>query len=578
MNKKIKKLIGVIMTVCLTASTITIPVFAEEKTDVVENRQDDLDFLYDCLKENHPNIFANTPEEEFLSLKAEIESKIPSESNVNFAFDLEKLAALVGDSHTSVSLGGSVVNEINFYPVEIDWYDGNWYLAMSKGSDSGMLGMKVTSINGIGMNDVLKKISPLISYDNEVKLRRQFTEMCYIADLYDCAGITTDGEPLVLSLTNSQGIKHTLTVNSINESEIDNFRYANLSSKRRTVPATEYDKTKYYFSKALNESTYYIQYNRCSEDADYAMADFCKDIKSDLDNGGYKLVLVDLRNNGGGSDGVIAPLMLMLRQEMDAGLKVAVLVGESTFSAAIINAVEFQEMGCVLVGEPTSGSVDHFGAVSSFKLPNSQFNISVSSKYISLSEYFDAAVGIGVESLVPDVVIPQTIDDYMTGKDTCVEKILYDDSCLKPAEHNASPLTRGRFIGKLYEALGSPQTEVTTVPYGDLFGFEWYIPALNWAKENKIASGTGDEGFYAARTVTWQETAVFMVRAIKALGIEPKAVRDSQVPELLLTNEWSRESVEYAWKWGLIPQNSDFSKAPNRADGKTMIDAFINIK
>lgn len=578
MKKSLNKLIGIILTVCLAVSSISVPVFAEDNAGVAVTRQEDLDYLYDNIKELHPNMYANTPEEEFLLLKEEIENKLPEESNINFAMDLEKLAALVGDSHTGISLNNSIADEIHFYPIEIDWFDGNWYLTMGKGSDSGMIGMQVTAINGISMSDVLKKVSPYISYDNNVKLQRQFTEMCYIADLYYCAGIISDGEPLVLSLTNRQGIKRTLSVNPIMQSEIDNYRYINLSVKRRVIPATEYDEDKYYFSKALNDSTYYIQYNRCSEDSDYSMADFCKDVESDFDKGDYKLVLVDLRNNGGGSDGVIAPLMLLLKQEMDTtGMQVAVLIGESTFSAAIINSVEFQEMGCVLAGEATSGSVNHFGAITSFMLPNSQFSVSVSSAFVSLSSYFDAAAGKGIEPLVPDVVIPQTIDDYSAGKDTCVEKILADPSCLKVAEHDDAPLTRGRFIGKIYESLGSPKTEVASAPYSDLFGIEWYYYALNWAKENNIASGEEDGCFYASRDITWKEAAVFMVRAVKALGIEPNNVREGQVPDALLANDWSKEYIENAWKWGLIPENADFTKTPTRADGKAMIAAFINL-
>jgi len=578
MKNSLNKLIGILLTALLTATSINIPVFAEDKSQTIYNRQEDLDYLYSNLQEIHPNLFANSPEEKFLQLKAEIEDSISDESNIDFALDLEEFAALAGDSHTSISLDNSIANELHFYPIELEWYDGKWYLTMTKGSDTGMIGMQVTAINGIGMSDVLNMISPYVSHDNEVKLQRQFTEMSYIADLYVSAGIVSDGQPLMLSLTNSQGIKRTLVVKTLTQEEINNYRYSNLSIKRRVIPLTEYDDSKYYFSKALNDSTYYIQYNRCSEDSNYSMADFCKDVKADLDKVDYKLILVDLRNNGGGSDGVIAPLMMELKQQMDNnGVKVAALVGESTFSAAIINAVEFQEMGCVLAGEATSGSVNHFGAITSFTLPNSKFNVSVSTAFISLSDYFDAAAGKGIEPLVPDVVIPQTIDDYLAGKDSCVEKILSDPGCLEFAENNYAPLTRGRFIGKLYEGLGNPATNYLYAPYSDLFGFEWYIPALNWAKENNISSGDGDGKFNASSNITWKESAVFMVRAIKALGIEPKVVRENQVPAALMADDWSKDYVESAWKWGLIPENVDFTKTPTRADGETMINAFINI-
>jgi len=42
-----------------------------------------------------------------------------------------------------------------------------------------------------------------------------------------------------------------------------------------------------------------------------------------------------------------------------------------------------------------------------------------------------------------------------------------------------APLTRGRFIGQLYEAAGSPAVEIgEALPFADSFGIEWFLPAL----------------------------------------------------------------------------------------------------
>ena len=100
------------------------------------------------------------------------------------------------------------------------------------------------------------------------------------------------------------------------------------------------------------------------------METFAAQTETALDAGDYSRILLDLRNNGGGSDGVIWRLLAVLRQAMDDGAEVVGLIGETTFSSAVINAVELQEMGAVLVGEPASGSVDHFGSVDTAALPH----------------------------------------------------------------------------------------------------------------------------------------------------------------------------------------------------------------
>ena len=97
-------------------------------------------------------------------------------------------------------------------------------------------------------------------------------------------------------------------------------------------------------------------------------------------------------------------------------------------------------MGIPLVGEPASGSVDHFGSVSGFSLPNSGIQIDVSSKYIDLGTLLDADAGRGVESLEPDIAVPQTMADTLAGRDTAVEWLLAHTETLEQREYPDAPL------------------------------------------------------------------------------------------------------------------------------------------
>ena len=109
---------------------------------------------------------------------------------------------------------------------------------------------------------------------------------------------------------------------------------------------------------------------------------------------------------------------------VEEGVKVYGLVGEATYSSAIINAVELVDAGGVLAGSPTSGSVNHFGSTGSFTLPNSGIRVSCSSKYIDLGTLLEAGLGAQVEPLVATVRVEQTLDDYLAGRDTLVDWLL----------------------------------------------------------------------------------------------------------------------------------------------------------
>lgn len=540
---------------------------AEPAPSAAAARQQDLDVLYQSLERYHPDLFANTPEADFLARRAEIESRLATESEVDFVLDLQSLVALVGDSHTQASLN-AVADQVRFYPMVLTWYDGHWYLTTAEEGQADLLGREVTAVNGHSMEEVLEAFSSLLSADNPVKLRRQYRQSCNVADLYEYVGLVPEGGALELTLEGGQ----VLSVEPVDAAALSHVSLARLSEQITDQPSTAATED-FYWSTALDGDTYYIQYNTCREDPELPMETFAAQVQTALDDGDYSRVLVDLRNNGGGSDGVIWPLLAVLRQEMDDGAEVVGLIGETTFSSAIINVVELQEMGAVLVGEPASGSVDHFGSVGSFALPNSGIQIGVSTKYIDLGTLLDADAGRGVESLEPDVTVPQTMADTLASRDSAVEWLLDHPERLEQQAYPDAPLTRGRFLGLLYEAAGSPAAPETAA-FPDLLGIEWYLPAISWAQAAGITNGTAEGTFAAARPLTWQETAVFLVRAAEALGLEPERIRTAPLPGVLAEGAWDRASLELAWGWGLLPEDAGASDGITRAQGTAMAEAL----
>ena len=228
-------------------------------------------------------------------------------------------------------------------------------------------------------------------------------------------------------------------------------------------------------------------------------------------------------------------------------------------------------MGAVLAGEATSGSVDHFGSVSGFTLPNSGIRVGVSSKYIDLGTLLDADAGRGVVSWEPDVERPQTMADTLAGKDTAVEWLLAHPERLAQREWPNAPLTRGRFVGLLYEAAGSPvQTPEAVFP--DMLGVEWYLDAMIWSANAGVSRGTADGSFAASRAISWQEAAVFLTRTVQALGWTPETVRTAPLPAVLSKGAWDQEALQGAWAWGLLPENAD--STPTRAQGEAMAAAL----
>jgi hypothetical protein len=94
-----------------------------------------------------------------------------------------------------------------------------------------------------------------------------------------------------------------------------------------------------------------------------------------------------------------------------------VLIGKQTFSSAIMNAVDLKRnTQATLVGEPTSGSINHYGEVRGFHLPHSRIIIGYSTRYWENWPGHDGP-------LLPDVVIGYSKKNSMRGIDEALRYI-----------------------------------------------------------------------------------------------------------------------------------------------------------
>lgn len=408
------------------------PVETARQPLTMQQKQEDLDFLCRSLEEKHPDLYANISPEEFEKAKNETAAKLSSMDDVQFAVAIQLLTAKAGDSHTSGNIG-AFADQIKTLPFRLTDFGGSWILSTLEKKNARYLGASLTAVNGRPIDEVEELLSVFVSHDNEIKARRQFPYNVVLLPVLKHFGIAEGDGPVTLSVRTRTGKEETFVVEPLS-STAKGIETEKLSDQIVAAPKTAWDRTRNYWFTVLNPKTLYIQYNVCRQDENLPMKQFLKQVDDKIKLGYYSKIVVDLRNNGGGSDGVLLPLILKLQQrQKEQGFHLYTLIGETTFSSAIINSVELDVLtDTTLVGTPTSGSVNHFGSVNQFLLPHSQIKIGYSTKYIDLDRFMaDTPLfnrrpekTYGNQPLFPELEIGQTFEDYLAGRDTAVEAIL----------------------------------------------------------------------------------------------------------------------------------------------------------
>lgn len=384
-----------------------------------EQMQADLSALRSGLEFGHKNLFAHVTQAEWDAERQRILDEIPELTPAQFYYELRHLVAMVGDAHTSIDFAQDKYHYLTALPFAVAHFADGWRLLMLEECNQAYLGFELTAIDGVPIEAVFERSKAIISCENDVWARQQFSNAINFLEALqylDVTAMAADSVTLTVR-RDADSPEEALVIPGMDEQAIMSANI--VSFVPDAVPQTAAGGI--YRALAVDEDCLFIQYNSCQEAPDMSMQAFADAVRAAMEGMNCRRLIFDLRYNTGGDSSVLKPLIEALAEYREENqLDGYVLIGADTFSSAILNAVELQEaLDAVLVGEPTGGSVNGYGEILSFSLNNMPLDVYYSTKYFEMVPGYPAG-----ESLMPDMAVESTFEDYRSGRDAAVEAVL----------------------------------------------------------------------------------------------------------------------------------------------------------
>ncbi len=384
--------------------------------------QGDLSALRSGLEHGHKNLFAHVTQADWEAECQRISDAIPELTPAQFSYELRHLVAMVGDAHTTIEFSHDKYHYLTALPFAVAHYADGWRLLMLEKRNQAYLGWELTAIDGVPVGEVFERSKAIISHENDVWVRQQFSNAINFREALQYRGVTAAAADSV-TLTvrrDADSPEKALVIPGMDGQAILSADIVSFAPD--SVPQTA--ASGIYRATAIDDGCLFIQYNSCEEAPDMSMRAFADAVREAMEAMDCRKLIFDLRYNGGGNSSVLGPLIDVLAEyQKDDGLEAFVLIGPNTFSSAIINAIELREaLGATLVGEPTGGSVNGYGELQGFQLPNLPLSAWYSTKYFELVPGYPAG-----QPLTPDETVEATFEDYRAGRDAAVEAVLADE-------------------------------------------------------------------------------------------------------------------------------------------------------
>lgn len=406
--------------------------FSNNTTKIPAQWQEDLAFLSDKIKEIHPLPFSKTSADSFDNSVDKLHNRIPSMSDNEIIVELFRIVSLIKDGHTRIH--GKNLTGL-WFPVRIEMFSDGLFITATSRQYTDAIGAKVLRIGKYSAEEAFRKIKAITPHDNEYS--QIYMAPCYItmASILNGLKIIDDLSHLDLLIDKYGKVSELKVVSNkydsdndlswywlLNSVPADNFvRFIDQSKEQLPLYLNNYDQF-YWFRLLDKSSTVYMCFNLCADSENEKFYDFNTRLWNFIDENNADKLIIDLRNNLGGNNQILMPLIysIIRHEKINSRGHLYVITGRKTWSAAMHCATWLERhTKAIFAGEPTGAAPNHFADAEVVFLPNSRIMLMVSRYYWQNSWPWDNRPWIE-----PDIPVTLSSYDYFKYNDPVLTTII----------------------------------------------------------------------------------------------------------------------------------------------------------
>jgi tetratricopeptide (TPR) repeat protein len=381
----------------------------------------DLDHLVEEAARMHPLWHEGNRAERFRRAAEILRGRITDLTDEQLFVEIQKTIVLLGDGHSRVQTLGKVAATPRL-PLVLHFFSDGLFVTDAADAYRDLVGCRIDRIGKVAPPEAERLLAQIVSHDNPIGIKANGPFSLVNPQRLLALGMIEDTSKVRLEVTDPAGEQRVVDVEPDKPlAQSGNLFPSKLPGAAEPPFYMRRIKENLWFEALPEIDGVYVQFNEVSNQAGRQIVDVARALREYLVAHPTKVLVLDVRHNGGGNTYLYLPLLkaLMHYELIQPEGKIFAIIGRHTFSAAqnFTNDVD-RLTGAIFVGEPTGSRPSFAGESTQAVLPYSGVGLSISTRIHAHAYATDRRIWIA-----PDVPAELSSSDYFANRDPALAAI-----------------------------------------------------------------------------------------------------------------------------------------------------------